>query len=171
LKISQAGKHITLDFRSARVVRDSAFSELSSKLSGQPGVTDPDALAAGIGRKKLGAAAFNKKALEGRTGDDDLGVPDHGFLGEKEHPMNCMLCGGIKSSHTTKDDWSPEAREAAAAARRNGTSGRTEAGRYEGPNTGLERRMLKELQDEHGDKYSDKVFMASVRSGREPWSL
>jgi hypothetical protein len=34
--------------------------------------------------------------------------------------MTCLICGEIKSSHTTKDDWSPEAREAAAEARRKG---------------------------------------------------
>jgi hypothetical protein len=124
MKIIRVGRHITLDFRSERAGRDSKFSELSSKLAGQPGVTDPDALAAWIGQKKYGAAGMAAKSAAGRTGDDELGVPDHGFLPETSHPMSCMLCGAIKSSHETKDDWSPEAREAAIAARKKANPGR-----------------------------------------------
>ena len=41
------------------------FKQLESKLSKQ-GVRDPAALAASIGRKKLGAAKFNKLAQQGR---------------------------------------------------------------------------------------------------------
>ena len=43
-----------------------AFDRLKSELAGKPGITDPAALAATIGRKKLGAAAFNAKAAAGR---------------------------------------------------------------------------------------------------------
>lgn len=44
----------------------SAFDELAEKLARRKGVTDPKALAAVIGRKKLGAKAFNAKAAAGR---------------------------------------------------------------------------------------------------------
>lgn len=42
------------------------FAALSGKLAKRPGVTNPDALAAFIGRKKLGAAKFNALAVKGR---------------------------------------------------------------------------------------------------------
>lgn len=42
------------------------FAALSGKLAKRPGVTNPDALAAYIGRKKLGAAKFNSLAAKGR---------------------------------------------------------------------------------------------------------
>lgn len=45
---------------------ESAFSRLSHKLDKQPGVTDPDALAAAIGRKKYGAAGMAAKSAAGR---------------------------------------------------------------------------------------------------------
>lgn len=44
------------------------FAALKSKLSKQPGVTDPAALAASIGRKKLGKSRFQKLAAAGRAG-------------------------------------------------------------------------------------------------------
>lgn len=43
----------------------SAFKLLAQKLAGEPGVTNPDALAASIGRKKFGAKRFNKAAAKG----------------------------------------------------------------------------------------------------------
>ncbi len=42
------------------------FAALKSKLSKQPGVTDPAALAASIGRKKYGAKRFNALAAKGK---------------------------------------------------------------------------------------------------------
>lgn len=42
------------------------FAALSKKLAKRPGVTDPDALAASIGRKKLGKAKFQSLAAKGR---------------------------------------------------------------------------------------------------------
>ncbi len=45
---------------------ESAFSQLSHELDKQPGVTDPDALAASIGRKKYGAAGMAAKSAAGR---------------------------------------------------------------------------------------------------------
>lgn len=45
---------------------ESAFSRLSHKLAKQPGVTDPDALAATIGRRKYGAAGMAAKSAAGR---------------------------------------------------------------------------------------------------------
>lgn len=44
----------------------SKFKALEGKLSAKPGVFDPAALAATIGRKKEGKAAFDKKAAAGR---------------------------------------------------------------------------------------------------------
>lgn len=41
---------------------ESKFTKLSKKLSKQPGVTDPDALAASIGRKKLGQAEMTRRS-------------------------------------------------------------------------------------------------------------
>ena len=42
------------------------FKALSRKLAGQPGVKDPDALAAAIGRKKYGKKRFQKLAAKGK---------------------------------------------------------------------------------------------------------
>ena len=42
------------------------FRALESKLASRPGVTNPAALAASIGRKKLGKARFQKLAAAGR---------------------------------------------------------------------------------------------------------
>jgi hypothetical protein len=36
------------------------FAKLEGKLAGKPGVTNPGALAASIGRKKYGSKTFNK---------------------------------------------------------------------------------------------------------------
>jgi hypothetical protein len=44
------------------------FAALSAKLAKRPGVTDPDALAATIGRKRLGKARFQALAAKGRKG-------------------------------------------------------------------------------------------------------
>lgn len=41
------------------------FAALKSKLAQQPGVTNPGALAASIGRKKYGAKKMNKMAAAG----------------------------------------------------------------------------------------------------------
>jgi hypothetical protein len=42
------------------------FASLKKKLGGKPGVTDPGALAAAIGRKKYGLASFQKLAVRGK---------------------------------------------------------------------------------------------------------
>lgn len=42
------------------------FKALSNKLGKQPGVTNPDALAASIGRKKFGAKKMASMAAKGR---------------------------------------------------------------------------------------------------------
>jgi len=43
------------------------FKKLSSKLAARPGVTNPGALAAFIGRKKFGAKRFAKFSAKGRA--------------------------------------------------------------------------------------------------------
>lgn len=43
----------------------SPFDQLAAKLAGRPGVTDPRALAAAIGRKKYGVATMQKAAARG----------------------------------------------------------------------------------------------------------
>ena len=43
------------------------FKALESKLANKPGVTNPAALAASIGRKKYGAAKFQKLAAKGHA--------------------------------------------------------------------------------------------------------
>jgi len=42
------------------------FDKLESSLAGRPGVRDPAALAAAIGRKRYGKKRFNKLAAHGR---------------------------------------------------------------------------------------------------------
>lgn len=42
------------------------FAALKSKLAKEPGVTNPGALAASIGRKKFGAAKMAKMSAKGR---------------------------------------------------------------------------------------------------------
>ncbi len=42
------------------------FKKLSSKLAKRPGVKNPGALAASIGRKKYGPAKFSKLSANGR---------------------------------------------------------------------------------------------------------
>lgn len=44
------------------------FAALKSKLASRPGVTNPGALAAYIGRKKYGKARFQKLSAKGRKG-------------------------------------------------------------------------------------------------------
>lgn len=44
------------------------FAALTQKLAKQPGVTDPAAIAAKIGREKYGASKMGKMAAKGRKG-------------------------------------------------------------------------------------------------------
>ena len=44
------------------------FAKLKGKLAHRPGVTNPGALAAVIGRKKYGAKSMARKAAAGRRG-------------------------------------------------------------------------------------------------------
>jgi len=53
------------------------FSALKSELAHKPGVTNPGALAASIGRKKYGTKKFNKAAAEGHSMKGEK--PQHGF--------------------------------------------------------------------------------------------
>lgn len=43
------------------------FAALEEKLSNQPGITDPGALAASIGRKKYGPVKFSGLAAKGKS--------------------------------------------------------------------------------------------------------
>lgn len=43
------------------------FNEMKAKLAGRPGVTNPGALAAYIGRKKYGKAQFDHAAATGHS--------------------------------------------------------------------------------------------------------
>ena len=45
---------------------DGAFQQLENKLAHEKGVTDPAALAAKIGREKLGEAEMARRSAEGR---------------------------------------------------------------------------------------------------------
>lgn len=45
------------------------FAKLKATLSGEPGVTDPGALAASIGRKKYGNTKFQKLSAAGKKKD------------------------------------------------------------------------------------------------------
>jgi len=43
------------------------FNKLSGELAQKPGITDPDAVAAAIGREKYGKAKMSKMAAQGRA--------------------------------------------------------------------------------------------------------
>ena len=45
---------------------DSDFTKLEHKLAGEPGVTDPAALAAKIGREKIGQAEMTRRSVAAR---------------------------------------------------------------------------------------------------------
>jgi len=47
------------------------FAALKNKLASEPGVRNPGALAASIGRKKLGAAKFEELAENGRADNEN----------------------------------------------------------------------------------------------------
>lgn len=50
----------------ARIDAELGFHKLENKVAHEPGVNDPAAVAATIGRKKLGEKAFQKRAAAGR---------------------------------------------------------------------------------------------------------
>lgn len=50
----------------AKLGSGARFEALKKELSRKPGVTDPEALAAAIGRKKFGKARFQKLAAKGK---------------------------------------------------------------------------------------------------------
>jgi hypothetical protein len=52
--------------KSMKVGGGGRFAALKGKLGKQPGVTDPGALAAKIGRKKYGKESFQKMAAKGK---------------------------------------------------------------------------------------------------------
>ena len=52
----------------AKLGTGARFKALKGKLAKQPGVTDPAALAASIGRKKFGASKMAKMAAKGKKG-------------------------------------------------------------------------------------------------------
>jgi len=52
--------------KKAKLGSGQRFKALSNKLSKQKGVTDPDALAASIGRKKYGTKRFAKLSAKGK---------------------------------------------------------------------------------------------------------
>lgn len=53
----------------AKLGSGARFAALKKKLAGRPGVTDPGALAASIGRKKYGNKRMAKMAAAGRRRD------------------------------------------------------------------------------------------------------
>jgi hypothetical protein len=48
--------------------RNSPFHKLETKLAREPGISNPAALAASIGRKKYGTKAYNAKIAKGKLG-------------------------------------------------------------------------------------------------------
>ena len=62
---------VAIAMREAGKSKDSheGFAKLEHSLAHEKSVTSPKALAAAIGRKKLGKAAFQKKAAAGRDAD------------------------------------------------------------------------------------------------------
>jgi hypothetical protein len=52
--------------REHRQLRESAFAKLSGKLSHQRGIRNPDAVAATIGREKLGKREMTRRSVAGR---------------------------------------------------------------------------------------------------------
>jgi hypothetical protein len=49
------------------------FGPLTAALAKEPGIRDPKALAATIGRKKLGKKAFQARAAKGRADSEKAG--------------------------------------------------------------------------------------------------
>lgn len=52
------------------------FKALKAKLASKPGITNPGALAASIGRKKYGAQKFQKLATAGRRTSGKIGAKE-----------------------------------------------------------------------------------------------
>lgn len=73
MKLLQAAMHKAVNKRKkakpnakAPLGQGGRFQALKSKLASRPGVTDPGALAAAIGRKRYGKAKFQSLAAKGR---------------------------------------------------------------------------------------------------------
>lgn len=50
----------------AKLGQGGRFAALKAKIAKEPGITNPGAVAASIGRKKLGKAKFQKLAAKGK---------------------------------------------------------------------------------------------------------
>jgi hypothetical protein len=58
--------HAGAESSHAKLGSGKRFASLAKSLGSKPGITDPAALAASIGRKKYGAKRFNKLAAKGK---------------------------------------------------------------------------------------------------------
>lgn len=98
----------------SRELIDSAFDKLKGKLARKPGIYSPGGLAAKIGREKLGKAAFQQRAAEGRKHRHEgvspaeaaahilleisdpgaIGIPKQGMFVKIAHEENPDIAGG-----------------------------------------------------------------------------
>ena len=68
IKDGHPDAHLHMQAKKPKLGSGGRFAALKSKLASRPGVTNPGALAAYIGRKKYGAKKFAKLGAKGRKG-------------------------------------------------------------------------------------------------------
>ena len=66
IKDGHPDAHLHMQAKKPKLGTGKRFSALKSKLASRPGVRNPGALAAYIGRKKFGSAKFAKLSAKGR---------------------------------------------------------------------------------------------------------
>ena len=88
------------------VAAESKFSKLAKEISKNPKVTNPDAVAAAIGRKKYGQKAMTAKSVAGKkkANEGELGTAIGAGLGGAVGGLPGAALGGIAGHYLTKDD-------------------------------------------------------------------
>jgi hypothetical protein len=85
------------------------FKKLEGELAHKPGVTNPGALAASIGRKKYGAKKFNKAAHEHRKLKEDLeGIIDAALDGNAARVQELASSVLLQKIHDKIEELRPE---------------------------------------------------------------
>ena len=88
------------------VAAESKFSKLAKEIGKNPKVTNPDAVAAAIGRKKYGQKAMTAKSIAGKkkANEGELGTAIGAGLGGAVGGIPGAALGGIAGHYLTKDD-------------------------------------------------------------------
>ena len=88
------------------VAAESKFSKLAKEISKNPKVTNPDAVAAAIGRKKYGQKAMTAKSIAGKkkANEGELGTAIGAGLGGAVGGIPGAALGGVAGHYLTKDD-------------------------------------------------------------------